>query len=81
MLKHNAIARFDLPNTTPFGRPVVPGKLKPLTRNITWKMFALSARTPQALLVDNRGNITQLEVTKRRWKKSNLLVVDKTGMK
>ena len=81
LLKHNAIARFDLPNTTPFGRPVVPGKLKPLTRNITWKMFALSARTPQALLVDNRGNITQLEVTKRRWKKSNLLVVDKTGMK
>ena len=80
ILKHNAIGMIPLPGTALKGRPIVPGKLKPVSRNVTWKMFALSTSPCKILLIDTRSNITMLEITKRRWKKSNVLLVDKTGM-
>lgn len=80
ILKHNAIGKIALPGISISGRPVVPGKLKPVSRNVTWKMFALSTSPCKILLIDTRSNISMLEVTKRRWKKSNILLVDKTGM-
>ena len=81
MLKNNAIARITLPATDIEGRPVVPAKLKPVNRNATWKLFTLSGSPQKAVLIDIRGNITLIEITKRRWKKSPVLTVDKTGMK
>ena len=81
MLKNNAIGRITLPNTEIEGRPVVPAKLKPVNRNATWKLFTLSGTPQKAVLIDIRGNITLLEITKRKWQKTPILTVDRTGMK
>ena len=81
LLKNNAIGVITLPDTEVQGRPVIPAKLKPINRNNTWKMFALSGTPQKALLIDIRGNVTILEITKRRWKKIPVLTVDRTGMK
>ena len=81
LLKNNAIGRVTLPDTEVEGRPVIPTKLKPINRNNTWKIFALTGTPQKALLIDIRGNVTMLEITKRRWKKIPVLTVDRTGMK
>jgi hypothetical protein len=80
LLKNNAIGRVTLPDTEVEGRPVIPSKLKPINRNSTWKIFALTGTPQKALLIDIRGNVTLLEITKRRWKKIPVLTVDRTGM-
>jgi hypothetical protein len=80
LLKNNAVGRVTLPDTEVEGRPVIPSKLKPINRNSTWKIFALTGTPQKALLIDIRGNVTLLEITKRRWKKIPVLTVDRTGM-
>ena len=80
LLKNNAIGVITLPDTEVEGRPVIPSKLKPINRNSTWKIFALTGTPQKALLIDIRGNVTMLEITKRRWKKIPVLTVDRTGM-
>ena len=54
ILKHNAIGTIPLPGTALKGRPIVPGKLKPVSRNVTWKMFALSTSPCKILLIDGK---------------------------
>ena len=79
--KNNALLKFTLPSTMPEGKPVVPGKLKPLSRNTTWKLLPLTGNGIQAILIDHRANVMRLEITKRRWKKHAVLTIDKTGFR
>ncbi|MBQ7207991.1 MAG: hypothetical protein IJS01_09365 [Lentisphaeria bacterium] len=81
LLKNDAIAKIPLPGAEPEGKPVVPGKLKPASRNGNLKLLALSGTPARAVLVDSRANVMLLEITKRRWKKTPVLTVDKTGFR
>ena len=79
--KNNALLKFTLPSTAPDGKAVIPGKLKPLCKNSTWKLLPLTGDGIQAILIDHRANIMRLEITKRRWKKHAVLTIDKTGLR
>jgi len=81
LLKNDAIAKIPLPGGEPEGKPVVPGKLKPASRNGNLKLLALSGTPARAVLVDSRANVMLLEITKRRWRKFPVLTVDKTGFR
>lgn len=81
LLKQNAVAKVNLPDTVFDGKPVIPGKLKPLSRNGLWKMLPLTGDTLSAVIIDTRGNVMRLEITKRRWKKHPVLIVDRTGFR
>ena len=78
---YSRLLKFTLPSTMPEGKPVVPGKLKPLSRNTTWKLLPLTGNGIQAILIDHRANVMRLEITKRRWKKHAVLTIDKTGFR
>ena len=81
LLKNDAIVKIPLPAAEPEGKPVTPGKLKPASRNGNLKLLALSGSPVRAVLVDTRANVMMLEITKRRWKKTPILTVDKTGFR
>ena len=81
LLKNDAIIKIPLPGAEPEGKPVVPGKLKPASRNGNLKLLALSGTPARAVLVDSRANVMLLEITKRRWKKTPILTVNKTGFR
>ena len=81
LLKNDAIVKIPLPAAEPEGKPVTPGKLKPASRNGNLKLLPLAGSPIRAVLVDTRANVMLLEITKRRWKKTPILTVDKTGFR
>ena len=62
-------------------RYFAPSSLRPLNRNKTIFLFARSAKLPETILVDSRGNVFKFTLTGRRGKKSTVLLVDKTGVR
>ena len=81
LLKNDAIVKIPLPAAEAEGKPVTPGKLKPASRNGNLKLLSLAGSPVRAVLVDTRANIMMLEITKRRWKKTPILTVDRTGFR
>lgn len=60
---------------------IVPASLRPLNRNRTFAIFASTAKVPEFIQLDERGNVFKLSMSSRRGRKSSILIVNKTGFR
>ena len=66
----DAVNLYQLPQNTRPESSVSPGRLKPENRNSIYRLLPRSGgESPEAVLIDHRGNVSLLRILPRRWRK------------
>ena len=66
----DAVNLDQLPHSTRPESSVSPGRLKPENRNSIYRLLPRSGgESPEAVLIDHRGNVSILRILPRRWRK------------
>ncbi len=76
--KNDSLSLYTLPASADAEQTVSPGGLRPHTRFRNFRVFFLS--TPdenEMILIDRRGNISQLQAKERRWQKKLVFAAPK----
>ena len=62
-------------------RYLTPSKLRPFSKNRTLAIYSRTAAIPEIILLDDRANVFKVVLSGRVGRKSEILIVNKTGMR